>query len=119
MKKTANWLRERKAAGEKLAVLTCYDYPSALWLEAAGVDVVFVGDSVGTNVLGYDSEREVTMDDMLHHLKAVRRGVRQAYLLTTYRTAPATRPTRPWRTPCAWPPWGRMGPSWRASIRRL
>ena len=81
MKKTASWLRERKAAGEKLAVLTCYDYPSALWLEAAGVDVVFVGDSVGTNVLGYDSEREVTMDDMLHHLKAVRRGVRQAYLL--------------------------------------
>ena len=81
MKRTATWLAERKAAGERLTVLTCYDYPSALWQEAAGVDVIFVGDSVGTNVLGYGSEREVTMDDMLHHLKAVRRGVRQAYLL--------------------------------------
>lgn len=81
MKKTAQYLRERKAAGGKLTVLTCYDYPSALWQEAAGVDVIFVGDSVGTNVLGYESEREVTMDDMLHHLKAVRRGVGDAYLL--------------------------------------
>jgi len=81
VRRTANWLVERKAAGEKLTVLTCYDYPSALWQEAAGVDVIFVGDSVGTNVLGYDSEREVTMEDMLHHLKAVRRGVGQAYLL--------------------------------------
>ncbi|MFH1571057.1 MAG: 3-methyl-2-oxobutanoate hydroxymethyltransferase [Gemmatimonadota bacterium] len=81
MKKTAQYLRDRKTAGEKLAVLTCYDYPSATWQEAAGVDVIFVGDSVGTNVLGYGSEREVTMDDMLHHLKAVRRGVQEAYLL--------------------------------------
>lgn len=81
MKKTATYLRERKAAGEPLSVLTCYDYPMAQWEEAAGVDVIFVGDSVGTNVLGYDSERQVTMDDMLHHLKAVRRGVTDAYLL--------------------------------------
>lgn len=81
MKKPATYLRDRKAAGERLAVLTCYDYPSALWQRAAGVDVIFVGDSVGTNVLGYESEREVTMDDMLHHLKAVRRGAGEAYLL--------------------------------------
>lgn len=47
----------------------------------AGIDIVFVGDSVGTNILGYKSEMEVTMADMLHHLKAVRRGVTDAYLL--------------------------------------
>ena len=74
-------LQEMKRAGRKIAVLTCYDYPTALWQEEAGVDVVFVGDSVGTNVLGYASETEVTMEDMAHHLKAVRRGVEEAYLL--------------------------------------
>ena len=47
----------------------------------AGIDIIFVGDSVGTNILGYKSEMEVTMADMLHHLKAVRRGVTNAYLL--------------------------------------
>ena len=74
-------LQEMKRAGRKITVLTCYDYPTALWEEEAGVDVVFVGDSVGTNVLGYASETEVTMEDMAHHLKAVRRGVAEAYLL--------------------------------------
>ena len=74
-------LQEMKRAGRKITVLTCYDYPTALWEEEAGVDVVFVGDSVGTNVLGYASETEVTMEDMAHHLKAVRRGVEEAYLL--------------------------------------
>ncbi len=74
-------LQEMKRAGRKITVLTCYDYPTALWEEEAGVDVVFVGDSVGTNVLGYASETEVTMEDIAHHLKAVRRGVREAYLL--------------------------------------
>lgn len=74
-------LQEMKRAGRRITVLTCYDYPTALWEEEAGVDVVFVGDSVGTNVLGYASETEVTMEDMAHHLKAVRRGVEAAYLL--------------------------------------
>jgi 3-methyl-2-oxobutanoate hydroxymethyltransferase len=49
--------------------------------DQAGVDIILVGDSVGTNVLGYGSEREVTMEDIVHHLKAVRRGVTQSYLL--------------------------------------
>ncbi|HIC69556.1 MAG TPA: 3-methyl-2-oxobutanoate hydroxymethyltransferase, partial [Candidatus Latescibacteria bacterium] len=53
-----------KGAGEKIAVLTCYDYPTAVWQEEAGVDVIFVADSVGTNMLGYGDEREVTMEDM-------------------------------------------------------
>ena len=76
-------LQEKKARGEPLVVLTCSDYPSALWQEAAGVDIVFCADSLGTNVLGYDDERQVTMDDMIHHLKAVRRGLSSggSYLL--------------------------------------
>lgn len=81
MKKSLEYLRDRKANGEKIVMLTCYDYPTAVWEDEAGVDIVFVGDSVGTNVLGYETPQEVTMDDMVHHLKAVRRGVNSAYLL--------------------------------------
>src|SRR5919202_2788961 len=81
MKKDRAYLAAKKQAYEPIVMLTCYDYPTALLQEEAGIDVIFVGDSVGTNVLGYTSETEVTMDDMVHHLKAVRRGVREAYLL--------------------------------------
>ncbi len=75
-------LQAKKGRREPIVVLTCYDSPTAAWQEAAGVDVVFCADSVGTNLLGYDDERQVTMDDMIHHLKAVRRGLGGgAYLL--------------------------------------
>lgn len=75
---TANWASEliaRKARGEILAVLTAYDYPTAKLLEEAGVDLLLVGDSLGMVVLGYPDTTQVTMADMLHHLRAVRRGV--------------------------------------------
>jgi 3-methyl-2-oxobutanoate hydroxymethyltransferase len=62
-------------------MLTAYDYPTAVLQDQAGIDIVFVGDSVGTNVLGYRSQQEVTMADMLHHARAVRRGVERAFLL--------------------------------------
>ena len=62
-------------------MLTAYDFPSAQIAEAGGVDAILVGDSVGTNVLGYSSEREVTMADMLHHTAAVARGTQNALLL--------------------------------------
>ena len=81
MTNTSKSLTQKKVAGEPIAVLTCYDYPTARCQDEAGVDIIFVGDSVGTNVLGYSSEKEVTLDDMAHHLKAVRRGVEHAYLL--------------------------------------
>jgi len=88
MKKTMARLHEMKASGRKIAMLTCYDYRTAVWQEQAGIDVVFVGDSVGTNVLGYESETDVSLDEMLYHLKMVRRGVRESYLLADmpYRT---------------------------------
>jgi 3-methyl-2-oxobutanoate hydroxymethyltransferase len=81
MKKYKDYLIQKKAEGTKVTMLTCYDYPTAVLEDAAGIDVIFVGDSVGTNMLGYTSETEVSMDDMIHHLKAVRRGVTNAYLL--------------------------------------
>lgn len=80
-KRTLEFLQAKKAARQKITMLTCYDYPTARAEDEAGIDIIFVGDSVGTNVLGYDSEREVTVADMVHHLKAVRRGVVQGYLL--------------------------------------
>ena len=72
---------DKKRNAQKITMLTCYDYPTAVLQDEAGIDIVFVGDSVGTNVLGYQSEREVTMADMIHHLRAVRRGVQRAYVL--------------------------------------
>ncbi len=81
MKKDLTYLYKKKDKQQPITVLTCYDYPTACMQDEAGIDIVFVGDSVGTNILGYKSEMEVTMADMLHHLKAVRRGVTNAYLL--------------------------------------
>ena len=75
---TASSLQTQKQRGQKISMLTAYDYPTALLQDEAGIDVVFVGDSVGTNVLGYRSPQQVTMDDILHHLRAVRRAVRRA-----------------------------------------
>ncbi|MBI3328149.1 MAG: 3-methyl-2-oxobutanoate hydroxymethyltransferase [Nitrospinae bacterium] len=81
LKKDLAFLHGKKQAQQKITMLTCYDYPTACLEDQAGIDIILVGDSVGTNVLGYTSERDVTMADMVHHLKAVRRGVAQAYLL--------------------------------------
>lgn len=81
MKKDITYLHTKKQEQQPITVLTCYDYPTACLQDEAGIDIVFVGDSVGTNILGYKNETEVTMADMRHHLKAVRRGVTDAYLL--------------------------------------
>lgn len=65
----------------KIACLTAYDYPTARLVDEEGVDLVLVGDSVGMAVLGYDSTLPVTIEDMLHHVRAVRRGVKHALLV--------------------------------------
>lgn len=70
-----------KRSGEKIAMLTAYDAPTARALAAGGADILLVGDSVGTNMLGYASERDVTMADMVHHIAAVRRGAPDAYIV--------------------------------------
>src|SRR3989449_42219 len=66
---------------QKITCLTAYDYPTARLLDEAGVDVILVGDSVGMVVLGHESTLPVTLDDMLHHTRAVRRGTRRALVV--------------------------------------
>ncbi len=73
--------RQKKERGEPIAVLTGYDYPTALALDQAGIDAILVGDSLGMVVLGYENTLPVTMEEMLHHCRAVARGARTALLI--------------------------------------
>lgn len=78
---TAPSLRALKAAGTRIAVLTAYDYPTARILDERGIDVLLVGDSLGMVVLGHANTIPVTMDDMLHHTRAVARAARRALVV--------------------------------------
>lgn len=78
---TTQTLRKKKRAQEPIAMMTAYDYPSAKIAEQAGVEVILVGDSVGTTVLGYESTIPVTLDDMVHHAKAVCRAVNHSMVI--------------------------------------
>ena len=78
MKKTVLELRQSK--GARLVMLTAYDFPGARLAAEAGVDLILVGDSLGMVVLGYESTVPVTMEDMLHHAKAARRGAPDTFL---------------------------------------
>lgn len=74
-------LQKMKENSEKITMLTAYDYPSAKMAEEAGIDMILVGDSLGNVVLGYDSTIQVTVQDMIHHGKAVRRGAPSTYMV--------------------------------------
>jgi 3-methyl-2-oxobutanoate hydroxymethyltransferase len=78
---TTHSLKEMKSAKKKISMLTAYDYPIAKLLDEAGIEIVLVGDSLGNSVLGYENTLPVTMDEMLHHTKAVRRGVEKAMVI--------------------------------------
>ncbi len=78
---TAVSLKERKAAGEKIAMLTAYDYPTARLMDEAGLDVILVGDSLGTAVMGLPDTLGVTMDIMVHHTRMVSRAVERALVV--------------------------------------
>ena len=74
-------LAARKNEGRKITMVTAYDYPTARMVDKAGLDMILVGDSLGMVVLGYDSTVPVTMEDMLHHTRAVMRGTERAFVL--------------------------------------
>lgn len=78
---TVEEIKAKKQRGERLVMLTAYDYPSARLAEEAGVDMILVGDTLGMVVLGYDSTIPVTMEDMIHHTKAVVRGSERAMVI--------------------------------------
>lgn len=80
MKTTAQFL-QMKERGEKIVMVTAYDYAQATLAEQAGVDMILVGDSLGMVVLGYDSTMRVTVEDMIHHSKAVRRGAKDTFVV--------------------------------------
>ncbi|MCL4562829.1 MAG: 3-methyl-2-oxobutanoate hydroxymethyltransferase [Chloroflexi bacterium] len=80
-KVTTRTFRLKKQHGERISMLTAYDFQTAVALDQAGLDSILVGDSLGMVVLGYETTLPVTIDDMLHHCKAVARGVRYALLI--------------------------------------
>ena len=80
-RKTVLDIRAMKTSGEKIAVLTAYDYPFARLMDSEGIDIILVGDSAGSVVAGYDSTLPVTMDEMLYHTRAVVRGSEQALIV--------------------------------------
>ena len=78
---TLPYLFKKVAGGEPITWLTCYDYPTAYLQEQAGIEMILVGDSLGMTMLGYDSTLPVTMDDMIRHTQAVRRGASSAFVI--------------------------------------
>jgi 3-methyl-2-oxobutanoate hydroxymethyltransferase len=78
---TVPLILERKLRGEKITCLTAYDFPTARLLDGAGIDILLVGDTLGEVILGYDSTLPVTVEEVLHHLRAVRRAAQRALLI--------------------------------------
>src|SRR6195256_4234232 len=78
---TTATLREKKLRRDPITCLTAYDYATARLVDEAGIDMILVGDSLAMTMLGYENTLSVTMDEMLHHARIVRRGVKHALLL--------------------------------------
>lgn len=77
MKNTVVTIQEAKKRGEKITMLTAYDYSMAKLIDESGINMILVGDSLGMVMLGYEDTLSVTMEDMIHHTKAVTRGAKK------------------------------------------
>jgi 3-methyl-2-oxobutanoate hydroxymethyltransferase len=94
MRVSINTIKEMKSRNEKIVMLTAYDYSTAKLVDEAGIPLILVGDSLGMVILGYDSTIPVTIDEMIHHTKAVVRGTKQAMVIgdmpfMTYQISPS------------------------------
>ena len=83
-KEVFKFFKNKKNSGQKISCLTSYDYPSARLLDEAGIDLILVGDSLGMVVLGHPNTTQVTLSDIEHHLKAVRRGTTRAVVAADF-----------------------------------
>lgn len=81
MKNTVTTLQKQKNEQDKITMLTCYDYSMAKLMDASGINVLLIGDSLGQVMLGYEDTLPVTMEDMIHHTAAVSRGAKDAFVL--------------------------------------
>ncbi len=81
MKRTVTSLAKAKQEGRKISMLTCYDYTTACIMEKAGIDCILIGDSLGMTILGYKDTLSVTIEDMIHHTRAVSRGLDNTFLI--------------------------------------
>ena len=81
MRKTIRYFQQMKDRGERIPMVTAYDYTSARLAEAAGLPILLVGDSLGMVMLGYESTVPVTLDEMIHHAKTVVRGTQNALVV--------------------------------------
>ncbi len=81
MKKTVSTFQDAKKNGEKITMLTAYDYSTAKLMDEAGIDSILIGDSMGNVILGYEDTLSVTMEDMIHHTAAVARGAKDALIV--------------------------------------
>lgn len=84
MKNTVVTIQEAKKRGEKITMLTAYDYSMAKLIDESGINMILVGDSLGMVMLGYEDTLSVTMEDMIHHTKAVTRGAKNALIVAGY-----------------------------------
>ncbi len=81
MKNTVSTIREQKKNGDKITMLTAYDYSTAKLIDEAGINSILIGDSLGNVILGYEDTLSVTMEDMIHHTRAVSRGAKNALIV--------------------------------------
>lgn len=84
MKTTVSTLKKQKENGEKITMLTCYDYSMAKLMDEAGIEILLIGDSLGNTMLGYENTLPVTMEDMIAHTAAVSRGAKNAFCSGRY-----------------------------------